>query len=74
MYTTDFLLHYTKSINLRFLNNINNNNNNNNNITLKWRHVFKNRLGECRVNSLPHDEGLQVPQTVKNVTIMEGLF
>jgi len=26
------------------------------------------------VNSLPHDEGLQVPHMVKNVTIMEGLF
>jgi hypothetical protein len=69
MYTTDFLLHSAKSINLRFLNNINNNN-----ITLKWKHVFKNRLGECRANSLPHDEGLQVPQTEKGVTIMEGLF
>ena len=69
MYTTDFLLHSAKSINLRFLNNINNNN-----ITLKWRHVFKNKLGECRANLLPHDEGIQVPQMEKNVTIMEGLF
>ena len=69
MYSTDFPLHSAKGINLSFLNNINSNN-----IKLKWRHAFKNRLRECRANSLPHDEGLQVPQTVKNVTIMEGLF
>jgi hypothetical protein len=69
MYTTGFLLHSAKSINLHFLNNINNNN-----ITLKWKHVFKNRVRECRANSLPHDEGLQVPQTVKNVTFTDGLF
>jgi hypothetical protein len=61
-------LHSEKSINLRFLNNLNNK------ITLKWKHVFKNRLEECRANSLPRDGGLQVPQTVKSVTITEGHF